>query len=106
EMTDGRMTDPAFLPVSASATPDSQFFAATGHTLSGPFAAFWQAGGGLPTFGYPISEPFQENGADGVAHMVQYFERYRLEFHPETNSVELGRLGVQVAQARGYLPSG
>jgi plastocyanin len=106
EMTAGRMTDPAFLPVSASAAPDSQFFAATGHTLSGPFAAFWQAGGGLPTFGYPISEPFQENGADGVAHMVQYFERYRLEFHPETNSVELGRLGVQAAQARGYLPAG
>jgi plastocyanin len=106
EMTAGWMTDPAFLPVSASATPDSQFFAATGHTLSGPFAAFWQAGGGLPTFGYPISEPFQENGADGVAHMVQYFERYRLEFHPETNSVELGRLGVQAAQARGYLPAG
>jgi hypothetical protein len=89
-----------------SATPDGQFFAATGHMLSGPFAAFWQAEGGLPTFGYPISEPFQENGTDGVAHMVQYFERYRLEFHPETNSVELGRLGVQIAQARGYLPAG
>ena len=106
ETAAGRMTDPAFLPVSASATPDGQFFAATGHTLSAPFATFWQAGGGLPTFGYPISEPFQENGADGVAHMVQYFERYRLEFHPETNSVELGRLGVQVAQVRGYLPAG
>jgi plastocyanin len=105
ETTAGRMTEPAFLPVSATATPDSQFFAATGHTLSGPFAAFWQAGGGLPTFGYPISEPLQETGADGVSHMVQYFERYRLEFHPETNSVELGRLGVQVAQARGYLPA-
>jgi plastocyanin len=104
EMTAGRTTEPAFLPVSA--TPDGQFFAATGHMLSGPFAAFWQAGGGLPTFGYPISEPFQENGTDGVAHMVQYFERYRLEFHPETNSVELGRLGVQIAQARGYLPAG
>jgi plastocyanin len=105
ETTAGRMSEPAFLPVSASATPDGQFFAATGHTLSGPFAAFWQTGGGLPTFGYPISEPLQETGADGVAHMVQYFERYRLEFHPETNSVELGRLGVHVAQARGYLPT-
>jgi plastocyanin len=106
EMTAGRTTEPAFLPVSASTTPDGQFFAATGHTLSGPFAAYWQAGGGLPTFGYPISESLQENGADGTPHMVQYFERYRLEFHPETNSVELGRLGVQAAQARGYLPAG
>ncbi len=106
ETTVRRMTEPAFLPVGASTTPEGQFFAATGHTLSGPIAAFWQMGGGLPAFGYPISEPFQESGTDGNTHMVQYFERYRLEFHPETNSVELGRLGVQVAQSRGYLPTG
>lgn len=105
EATAGRMNDPAFLPVSAATMPDGQFFAATGHTLSGLFAAFWQAGGGLPTFGYPISEPFQESDADGNSHTVQYFERYRLELHPETNGIELGRLGVQVARSRGYIPS-
>jgi plastocyanin len=105
EIAAGRMSEPAFLPLNAATTPDGQFFAATGHTLSGSLAAFWQADGGLPTFGYPISEPFQESGADGISRTVQYFERYRLELHPEINTVELGRLGMQVAQSRGYIPS-
>ena len=53
EMTAGRMTEPAFLPVRASATPDGQYFAATGHTLSGPFSGQlasgrWRIGLRLP----------------------------------------------------------
>jgi polysaccharide biosynthesis protein PslG len=59
----------------------------------------------LPVLGFPISEPFQERNADtGQTYLVQYFERYRLEYHPETNGIEIGRLGVQDAQMRGYLP--
>jgi polysaccharide biosynthesis protein PslG len=59
----------------------------------------------LLIFGFPISEPFQERNADtGRTYLVQYFERYRLEYHPETNGIEIGRLGVQDAQMRGYLP--
>ncbi|MHB8648362.1 MAG: cupredoxin domain-containing protein [Thermomicrobiales bacterium] len=106
ETTAGRLTEPPFLPVGPDAATDGQFFPETGHTLSGQFAAFWQANGGLPIFGYPISEPFTETGADGVARTVQYFERYRFEYHAESGTVELGRLGVQIAQTHGYLPAG
>ena len=40
-------------------------------------------------------------------YLVQYFERNRLEYHPELPDpfrVSLGLLGVQVLQARGWIP--
>jgi len=95
-----------FAPISAANAPaGARFYTETRHALGDPFAAYWDASGGLPVFGFPISEPFQEKNADtGQTYLVQYFERYRLEYHPETTTVELGRLGVQDAQMRGYLP--
>jgi plastocyanin len=105
ERVAGRLHESPFLPARADAATDGQFFPQTGHTLAGPFAAFWQTNGGLALFGYPISEPLTETGPDGVARTVQYFERYRFEYHAETGTVELGRLGVQIAQAHGYLPA-
>lgn len=54
------------------------YFQETGHHLSGDFLAAWQANGGLMTFGYPVSEPFTENG-----RVVQYFERARFEYYEE-----------------------
>ena len=65
-------------------TPDCQFFAATGHSLCGRFRAFWERGGGLAIIGYPISELMPEPSAtDGGVSTIQYFERNRLELHPE-----------------------
>ena len=37
-----------------------RYFAATGHTLSGAFKAYWDANGGLAQFGYPLCEPYAE----------------------------------------------
>lgn len=60
------------------------YFTETQHTLWGPFLRYWKQGGGLPVFGYPISEPMVEKNADdGKMYTVQYFERTRLEYHPE-----------------------
>jgi hypothetical protein len=74
---------------------DCMAFAATGHTVSGKFLAYWQANGGLAIFGYPISDEFTENG-----RTVQYFERQRFELHPENAGtpyeVQLGLLGDAV----------
>lgn len=75
------------------------FFPQTGHNL-GLFKDWWQANGGLAIFGYPLSEETQErNAADGKTYTVQYFERNRLEYHPEyagtERSVLLGLLGVE-----------
>jgi hypothetical protein len=102
EVAAGRTGVPAFKTADIGATPGGSIvFPATGHTLADPFRAFWEANGGLPLFGLPISEPFPEVNADtGQTYLVQYFERYRLEYHPE--GIALGRLGVQDARLRGY----
>jgi hypothetical protein len=60
------------------------FFPETGHSLSGKFKDFWVKRGGLPIFGYPLSEPLDEvNPADGLTYRVQYFERARFEYYPD-----------------------
>ena len=97
------------------------YFVETKHTLSGKFLRFWQKRGGLPVFGYPISEPFEEMAADGQNRITQYFERARFEYHPEDmdafyqdmaqsrglalaslREVQLSDLGRQAAQRKGY----
>ncbi|MBN1483097.1 MAG: beta-galactosidase [Chloroflexia bacterium] len=74
-----------------------------GHSLSGVFLYYWQNNGGLPVFGYPISEPFSEvSPTDGNTYLVQYFERNRFEYHPELAGtpyeVLLGLLGQEYKQ--------
>lgn len=75
----------------------------TGHNLSGRFAAYWQTHGGLPQFGYPITEEFTEKLEDGKLYTVQYFERARFEYHPENSDpqyqVLLGQFGRQILAA-------
>jgi len=72
----------------------------TGFEVAPVFKAFYDRYGGLPTFGYPISPPFHENG-----YLVQYFERQRFEHHPEHAGTEyevlLGLLGREVAEREG-----
>src|SRR5258708_1734863 len=85
---------------------DGQYFAETGHNLSGKFLAYWQETGGLPIYGFPISEPFMEQSkSDGKTYLVQYFERNRFELHPELAGtrfeVELGLLGSELLDAQG-----
>ena len=84
----------------AGATTDPpRYFAATGLTMAGEFTGYFDAHGGVPVFGYPISEATQENG-----YLVQYFERERLEYHPENAGtpfeVLLGRLGAELTAHR------
>lgn len=87
QVTDGRDFPP---PAERSSTGDRVYYEQTGHTLRGAFAQFWQKSGGLPIFGYPISEEIQERGMT-----VQYFERARFELMPN-GSIQLGRLGVEL----------
>ncbi len=105
-LTSGRV----FEPVPAfSSTFDRWYFPETGHSLAYGFLRYWLQNGGLPIFGYPISEEFDErNSEDGKVYTVQYFERQRFEYHPEHRGtrfeVLLGLLGKEMARARGYLP--
>jgi hypothetical protein len=88
-------------------TADARFFPETGHTLKGEFKKYWDRNGGLPVFGFPISEEFQEvSKTDGRVYTVQYFERNRFEYHPEfTGSpfvVLLGLLGSESTRDRNF----
>jgi hypothetical protein len=90
-------------------TPDAHqsqglYFPNTGHNLDPKFVDYWNTHGGLPVFGEPISEPFQEtNRVDGTMYLVQYFERNRFELHsepPAPPEVLLGLMGVEELCAR------
>ena len=70
--------------------------------ISGGFRSYWESNGGLPVFGYPITGEFREDTPDG-SYTVQYFERVRMEYHPENPSafqVQLGRLGAVLYSQR------
>jgi predicted deacylase len=80
-----------FPPVDAP--QDAQFFPETGHTLRAGFQRYWEQGGGLQLFGFPLSEEFEATTADGQHHTVQYFERAVFAYYPEDGSIRLEPLG-------------
>lgn len=96
---------PAFAPTPPFTSDREQiFFPETQHSLRGEFKRYWERNGGLAIFGFPISEEFVERSDDGSDRVVQYFERYRFELHPESPSpynVQLGRLGDTVLRLQG-----
>ena len=75
------------------APPPEAYFAQTSHSLAEPFLSFWRNNGEVELFGYPISEVIQQDGMQ-----VQWFERARMEYHPELAAqgyaVELTLLGT------------
>ena len=71
--------------------PNSHYFEVTGHSVSAEFLEYWQGNGGLPIFGYPLTDRVLEGDLE-----VQYFERAIFELHPENSpphNVLLRRLG-------------
>lgn len=80
EYTQGRtFPEQTFL----ASRPGLRYFAETRHAVGGRFLAYWEQHGGLAVFGFPISDEFDELLADGNVYRVQYFERARLEYHPQ-----------------------
>jgi hypothetical protein len=77
----------------ASASP-------TGQDTAQVFQNFYAQSGGLAVFGYPITGTLDEGG-----YTVQYFERQRLEYHPElagtSYQILLGLVGEDTARANG-----
>jgi hypothetical protein len=85
-------------PAVASKTGE-HFFTETGHNVPDDFYTYWEANGGLPQFGYPITEVIRERLGDGKEYEVQYFERARFERHPENDApfnILLGQFGRQI----------
>lgn len=82
-------------------------FPETKHTVREAFKTAW-ARGSLALFGYPRTGQFYErNPSDGRFYLVQYFERVRMEYHPEyagtPNEILFGLLGNQLLYERGWL---
>jgi hypothetical protein len=87
--------------------PAADSLSPTGFTASQRFAPYWQSNGGLPLFGYAISaERYEKSSTDGKQYIVQWFERARMEYHPENKGtrfeVLLGLLGSQLASGRTF----
>lgn len=113
-----RRDEPPFRPVPRGSRPGTTWDDVTRHTIGNapaPFKRFYDEFGGLRVFGRPTSEQFQERNPDtGAIHWVQYFERQRLEWHPEAApgfQVMLGRLGDEYRlahpdriESRAFLP--
>ena len=67
--------------------------------ISGSIRTYWEKNGGLPIFGYPISDQNLET-VEGRTIQVQWFERDRLEIQAD-GTVTTGRLGVQMLEIQG-----
>ncbi len=83
--------------------PNCQYFAETGHSMCYVFRDYWLQNGGLDRFGYPIGEFTIENGLT-----VQYFQRARMEWHPEATTgshIQLAPLGTIYFNAAGFDPT-
>ena len=83
--------DPVTRPTNTGA--NVRYFPGARHTVRGSFLDFYARHGGTPVFGLPLSEAFIEQG-----QIVQYFERARMEYHPDMQDtpyrVSLGLLGA------------
>jgi hypothetical protein len=75
----------------AQAAERTRCFQETGYCVSGPILDYWEQHGGLPIFGYPISEQRIE-AVEGSWHgRLQWFELDRLDDHG-LDGVQAGRL--------------
>ncbi len=76
-----------------------QCFTETGQCIAGRLLTYWQEHGGLARNGYPLTPERREVLEDGKEYTVQYFERVRMELHPENQppyDVLLGQFGREV----------
>lgn len=93
-------------PLHAQQSGDERCFGETSFCISGRIRTFWEQNGGLAVFGLPTS-PQQAERVEAGTFQVQWFERNRLELHPENAApydVLLGRLGAD-QQQRIRVPS-
>ncbi|MFO7743233.1 MAG: hypothetical protein R6X31_13070 [Anaerolineae bacterium] len=88
--------------VPRSNTPLHHYFPETRHTVSYAFLDYFREHGGIDIFGYPRSEFMHEAG-----RVVQYFQRAKMEWHPESprdSLIELTNLGEEYLDRFGPPP--
>lgn len=83
-----------FAPQIGFTQAEEEYFKETKHWVNGEFLNYYRKNGELAIFGYPITEQFVDQGIT-----VQYFQRARMEWHPENQApynVQLGLLGEEL----------
>lgn len=84
----------------AGAATELLYVPQTGHYVKGVFRDFWDKSGGLPNFGYPITEEYIDPASGRV---FQYFERARFERAGiDSTNVELANLGLVALGGRTF----
>ena len=78
--------------------PNCRYFVETGHYVCDEFLAFYDTWGGVEIFGYPLTERFEDPER---WRGVQYFQRARMEWHPENPNPYKVQLGLLVDEL-GY----
>ncbi|HYF61223.1 MAG TPA: hypothetical protein VD886_00325 [Herpetosiphonaceae bacterium] len=77
--------------------------------VADPLGGYWGGNGGLPVFGYPLTELRPEYNADlNQLIATQWMERYRLERHPQNRApytILLGRIGAERLEQLGRNPA-
>jgi hypothetical protein len=84
-------------------SPTSQYFETTDQVVSGEFLHFFIKYGGVESLGYPLTGEIEVEG-----WRVQYFEKGRLEYHPENEPdyrVTVGWLGDLLNRRRPPIPA-
>jgi hypothetical protein len=82
---------------------DTRCFGEQGECIAGRIREFWEQHGGLSVFGAPIT-PQMQTTIEGQPLQVQWFERVRLELHPQNEppyDVLVSRLGVERLEQQG-----
>jgi hypothetical protein len=95
-------------PTQAPDGPGCQVYPETQYSLCAPFLGYWERNGGLPVFGFPLTDTADElSQTDGNTYSTVWTERERLERHPENAGtpyeILLGLLGAEDLRVRGYL---
>jgi hypothetical protein len=81
----------------------ARYFEETGLNVSGPFLRFYNAHGGPALFGYPLTQPYREDG-----RLVQVFQRAKMELHeggPGASYVTLAPLGEMLWERDPPIPT-
>ena len=104
------LVTPATLSRSAEAqagtSNECQLITETGRYVCEPFLSYWLANQSVEGFGFPITGRVEDQVSTPLqTTTVQYFERQRLEHHPDLAGtpyeVSLGRLGVEALERGG-----
>lgn len=82
-----------------------RLFPETGYYACGGFLRYWERNGGLMRFGYPITAEFTAE-LEGKTYTVQYFERRRMEYHPENSAPYDTLLGLLGNEVRSHVAQG